>query len=283
MATASVCAIMKDEAPYLLEWIAFHKVIGFDRVVIYDNDSTDRTAELLEELNRVGEIIHVPWPSVSGVAPQRAAYADALGRAGSEWIAFLDADEFLNLQQDNSVGGFLARFPPGVSAVAMNWRIFGSSGHQTAEPGLVTDRFLRASRRSVHLNRHLKTIARVSDVTEMHVHRCFLRQGRYVNDMGIDVEIERLGFTGTVSHQLVQINHYVVKSREEFRLKKARGNANRAIDAVDKFTRVDESFFEKHDINDELDESIRRFRPALLQEMARLRATAGLPGTATGL
>ena len=33
----AVCAIFKDEAPYLLEWIAFHKMVGVDLFVLYDN------------------------------------------------------------------------------------------------------------------------------------------------------------------------------------------------------------------------------------------------------
>ena len=272
----TLCAIMRDEGPYILEWVAFHKVIGFDRIAIYDNGSQDGGEKTLARLAEAGEISHVLWPNVAGVAPQRAAYADALVQARTDWIAFLDADEFLNLQQDNSVDSFLSRFPGTVGAVALNWRIFGSSGLAHAGPDLVIDRFTRCSHRDHHLNRHLKTIARVHRVTEMHVHRCFLNDGLYVDQDGVAIEVERMGFTPSVKHSLAQINHYVVKSKEEFWNKKARGNANRAAGDVDKFTRISDDFFGKHDLNDEQDASIQRFRRRLIDEMDRLSVAAGI-------
>ena len=37
----AIGAIVKNEGPYLLEWIAFHRVVGVDRFFIADNASTD--------------------------------------------------------------------------------------------------------------------------------------------------------------------------------------------------------------------------------------------------
>jgi Glycosyl transferase family 2 len=50
----AICLIVKNEAPYLLEWIAYHRVIGVDRFLIYNNDSTDETSSILEHLDRAG-------------------------------------------------------------------------------------------------------------------------------------------------------------------------------------------------------------------------------------
>ena len=33
MLKIAVCAIFKDEAPYLLEWLAFHKLVGVDLIL----------------------------------------------------------------------------------------------------------------------------------------------------------------------------------------------------------------------------------------------------------
>lgn len=40
-----ICAIFKNEAPYILEWIAYHKALKVDGFRIYDNGSTDGTTE----------------------------------------------------------------------------------------------------------------------------------------------------------------------------------------------------------------------------------------------
>lgn len=195
---ATLCAIMKDEAPAILEWTAYHKVFGFDSIVIYDNDSADETPDLLRALADRSEITYVPWPSRPRVARQRAAYAHALEQIRTEWVCFLDADEFLNLRQDDTIGAMLCRYPAHVSAIAMNWRIFGSSGLTRFDETPVTRRFIRCSECGHPLNRHIKTIARRDAITEMHIHRCLLKTGVYVNGIGQETEIERMGFTPTV-------------------------------------------------------------------------------------
>src|SRR5215467_12408190 len=170
--TAALCAIMKNEGAYIPEWVAFHRSIGFDEIFLYNNDSTDNSADLLSRLDAAGIITVVDWPSVAGVAPQCTAYTDVLPRVKSEWVCFIDADEFVNLKRDDSVRTFLHRFPAEVSAVAMNWRLFGSSGLIAAADDPVIHRFTRCSRRETPVNRHCKTMARVRDIREMHIHRC---------------------------------------------------------------------------------------------------------------
>ena len=47
MLKIAVCAIFKDEGPYLLEWLAFHKLIGVDLFFLYDNDSSDGGSDII--------------------------------------------------------------------------------------------------------------------------------------------------------------------------------------------------------------------------------------------
>lgn len=268
---ATLCAIMKNEREYIFEWVAFHRAIGFKSIVVYSNDCSDGTDLLLDDLARKQYLIHRAWPSQSHNSPQLAAYSDALGRCETEWIAFLDADEFLNLKQDASLADFLARYDASVSAVAINWRIFGSSGESKRRDGYVTDRFVRAAPKGIHLNRHCKTIARTQDISEAHIHRCFLQRGRYVDTDGKDVEIERMGFTPTVKLDVAQVNHYVVKSREEFEEKRARGNANRKVGSADKYSSREGTYFQHHDRNEEDDSSVQKFRDIFIAELQAIK------------
>lgn len=273
MAAATLCSIVKNERRYLLEWIAYHRLVGFDRLVIYSNDCTDGSEELLDGLDAAGIVQHRRWPSVEGQSPQRTAYNDAVRRCETEWIGFLDADEFLALRQDPDISSFLARFPAEVSAIAMNWRIFGSSRHVTRRRGLVIKRFTLAAPRPHHLNRHCKTIARAAAIDEMHIHSCTLRRGLYVDPNGQSITIERMGFTPEVNHERVQVNHYVVKSLQEFREKQRRGNANRPPGAVDKYTGRNGNYFEHHDHNEEPDEILVPCARLVLAEIGWLQAT----------
>lgn len=269
--TTTLCAIAKDEGPYLLEWIAYHQLIGFDRIVVFSNDCSDGSDQMLETLARQGAIEHWYWPSLEGVSPQLSAYAHAVRNCVTRWICFIDIDEFLVLKQCKTVREFLSDFDHTVSAVALNWRLFGSSGRQAAGDGLVIERFTRAAHYPYHGNRHCKTIARAEDVAEAHIHRCFLRRGRYVGPTGDDITIERMGFTSAIEHEAAQINHYVVKSYEEFKDKQRRGNANRPPGTADKFTGRSGKYFDDHDRNEEEDTSLQCFVEPVAERIEWLR------------
>src|SRR3954469_22137355 len=97
MTQASVCvgAVMKGEQPYITEWVAWHRWLGFD-IVIADNGGGDDQTALLLKLEALGEITridvrHITW------APQMLAYHAIFRRArraGVRHLGFLDADEF---------------------------------------------------------------------------------------------------------------------------------------------------------------------------------------------
>ncbi len=269
--TATVCAIVKDELPYLVEWVAYYRLIGFDRLLLYSNDCSDGTDRLLDTMAAAGLVEHRRWPSVPGLSAQRTAYADALARAATRWMLFADADEFLHLAEDATIGGFLGRFSPDVSAVAINWRVFGSSGLAERGPALVIERFVRAAPADHPLNHHVKTIAVAADVASVDVHSVVLARGRYVGPGGHDVTLRRGAFMRP-RYRLAQVNHYVVKSRAEFEDKRRRGNAALASDAPDKTTTRDGPFFDYHDRNEEEERAIQVRLAALRAEMARIEA-----------
>ena len=99
----ALCTIVRNEIRSLVEWLAHHKALGFTEVVIYDNDSTDGTTDVLRALDEAGELVHLPWPHSVGARPQRLAYEHARQHSDADWIAFFDADEFLVLHHDASI------------------------------------------------------------------------------------------------------------------------------------------------------------------------------------
>lgn len=271
----TLCAIARNEGPYLIEWIAYHRLIGIDHIVLYSNDSDDGSDALLARLAALGLIDYRPWPGVEGRSSQLSAYQDAIVRCESRWIAFLDLDEFLNLKNDASIGEFLARFDGDVAAIALNWRLFGSSGRIEHEAGLVTERFTRASPPDHPFSRQTKTIAMASEIYKVAAHRVRLMRGRYVDASGAALDPGR-GFA-PVCHELVQVNHYVLKSRAEFEQKRRRGSGLRAVGDPMKFTHRDGSYFDDHDRNEVIDDSILRWKPALAGAIARIEAMLAAP------
>ena len=129
----AVCAIFRDEARYLAEWVSFHRIQGVERFYLYDNRSSDDWAtELAPEIEAgIVEVQH--WPFVPG---QLGAYKHCLEQHRDEarWIAFIDVDEFLFSPTGRPVPDVLRGFDTH-SGVVVNWRMYGTSGHKDPPRG----------------------------------------------------------------------------------------------------------------------------------------------------
>src|SRR3954454_18594231 len=71
----SICAIYRDEAPYLREWIEFHGLGGVERFFLYDNLSEDDHLSALAPYLEDGTVVLREWPAFPG---QLEAYAHCL-------------------------------------------------------------------------------------------------------------------------------------------------------------------------------------------------------------
>lgn len=237
----AVCAIAKDEGPYFKEWIDWHKAQGVDKFYIYDNGSTDATAEILRPYIEDGTVEYIPFP---GHRMQLAAYDDCMARHrfDTRWIAFIDLDEFIVPVADTSVDAFLRRFES-FPAVEINWLIYGSGGQRGKSPRPVMERFRRHSLPSHPLNRHVKSIVNPRRVFTMTgCHEAARIDGRAADSHGNPVT--RNFREREPQQDIIRINHYAVRSFEEFVEKQARGRASGTKRTVER------EYFDRYDLND---------------------------------
>lgn len=126
----SICAVFRNEAPYLKEWIEYHRLIGVDHFYLYNNNSVDRFREVINPYIKQGIVSLVQWPDRLGslaekfpfmwtLSTQVSAYENAAGwRTPKEtkWLAFVDVDEFLVPADGNTIIEILERHDesPGV-------------------------------------------------------------------------------------------------------------------------------------------------------------------------
>ena len=239
-----IAAIVKNEAPYLREWIAFHREIGVTDFFIADNDSTDGTEELLKDLARKKHIVRLRVP---GIAKQVPAYNHILLKFGArcDWLAFIDADEFL-LPESGNVTGYLETLTDKtIGAVTVSWAIYGSSGHETRTDGLVIERFTRRGRQQAFRNRLCKSIVRPYAIVKMSgAHRAVMKEGFIeVTSDGVPTDPSVLLSDSPPVWVGIRLNHYIIKSREEYITnKQPRGMADRDV-------RRGPDFFKAHDLN----------------------------------
>lgn len=200
--SVAICAIFKNEAPYLREWWLFHVLQGVERFYLYDNGSTDGWREEIPEL--ATDVLAMP-----GKEKQMTAYEDCLRNRVEDWIdwiAFIDIDEYLWDVEVRTLNEALM----GVTAPAVEvpWVMFGDGHINARRPGSLTiDAFLR---RRVELGPLCKQIIRrgASKVPLSPHEFSFGRRGRPTVVPGL------------------RINHYWTRSEVEAHAKMERGRAS---------------------------------------------------------
>jgi glycosyltransferase involved in cell wall biosynthesis len=253
----AIGAIVKNEAPYILEWVAYHRVLGFEHFFVADNASDDGTTQLLAALHAIGVVEHFSFPGPPDRPPQLPAYSQIMTRyrASADWIAFIDADEFIYPTEGaRSIQPFFSALGPAVGAVVFNWAVFGSSFRHEPSEGLVIERFTRRARTELSANLHYKTAVRSEAYRGVgsNPHFFRLKEGMWtIQADGFEV-VDHPEKGPGLSDRLVwtpfRVNHYVVKSRAEFDRKKApRGRATMSN------VFRDDGFFRGHDRNEVVD------------------------------
>lgn len=226
----AICAICRNEYPYILEWISYQKAIGFDQIFIYDNVSDDGSSELLINLDNIDEITRIHWPRKENIPPQREAYAHFLQNFSHEfdWVMICDIDEFF-LPNEGNVKNFVKNAlntEPDTVAIAVPWLLFGSSGLKKQDDRLVIERFIRCDEKP---NASVKSIFKPSNIFNMRTHICDILLGKYVDNqfMPAKWEAEPISLKNPVWGHGV-IHHYFTKSKEEWDRRRLMSRADRA-------------------------------------------------------
>ena len=233
----SVCAIVKNEAPYIKEWIHYHTKLGVERFYIYENYSDDTTLKVLNNLVELDYPIEIN--QVAGCPAQFTAYQLCLEkhRHNSRWITFIDVDEFI-----------VPRYPfrellkeyEGYPALAMHWRLFGSNSWKHYEDKPVVERF---TKRQIDVNPHIKCFVDPKRTGACFTPHRFIHDAAIVDENYITIPNNEATPEGGTC-DLIQLNHYATKSYEECMARRSRPRSDTGT------TRNAEEFFLCHDRNE---------------------------------
>lgn len=286
-----VACAMKDEAPYILEWVAYNRVIGFDRIVIGSNDSSDGTDKILAALADNEIIHHVTNKVRSHEAPQHAFY-EKLQKIDVfrdvEWLAIIDADEFINIHVGQGFLDDLILAASGADIVQLNWAVFGDNGHKFFADVPVIERFTKRIAEKNRINAGCKCLTRQPQRFERlrnHNPAAYLgsealsvfsgggKLRRYAPNINLT---EALQYTEAenVNFKIAQINHYAIKSSQEYSLRQVRGNGGLPASRISQ-QRYDDKYFSLRSRAAVEDVSILRHDANLRREIDRL---TDLPG-----
>jgi hypothetical protein len=244
MAGRAAVSCMKNEAMFVVEWVAYHLVCGFDRVGVVTNGCTDGTDAILAQLAAAdSRILHVDVCPAPGESPQVVGMKrvfETPGLGDAEWLLHCDADEFLHVTCGaGRVKDLLERMPGSAptDCIAIAWRPFGDSGLERWEGGRVMEIFTRADRKPRKTTVLHKSMFRPDRFGRAIDHMpkdpiandIILRntRGERMNPANLlhprharyrDVKPKRMTWANA------SLNHYAIRSRDLFLMKNLRGD-----------------------------------------------------------
>ena len=237
--TACIIATARNEGIYLLEWIAYHKSLGFEHFFLYSNNNDDGSDSLLSALADAGVVTWLDNQVVQHVSPQLKAYAHAFNLLPDvldyEWALVIDADEFLVLDTNRfqTVSDYLAwQALLRTDAIALNWLIYGTFGALHYNPQqLLVERF---AKRFSGVNMHIKCFCRPSMFSGSHAHYPLASIGQnplFRDSIGNPYVHcnEEFAFARHPRDDTAWINHYWSKSIDELLVKFSRNRGDMAL------------------------------------------------------
>ncbi|WP_299591762.1 glycosyltransferase family 2 protein [uncultured Tateyamaria sp.] len=280
---------VRNEAAFLLEWLAHHRAVGFDDILVFSNDCDDGTDVMLDRLAEMGWLTHVrnegPYDKggIQFTALKAAAKMDQVKKA--DWILPLDIDEFVNIHVGDGTLADLHAALPDATAIALTWRLFGNNGQVRHTDHPVTDTFPMAAPEILHWPWRasmFKTLyanngtyrkpgvhrPRDADQTKLADARWFDSHGRELTEQ---FKTRRLFSNyGQPNYGLAQLNHYPLGAMESYVLKADRGRAVHSDDILGMDYWVERNF-----CTDE-DRTISRYRERRDAHLGDLRADGTL-------
>ncbi len=225
----AICAIFKNEAPWLREWLAYHSdVLGAERFYLYNNDSTDEYLEILQPYIANGIVELIDWSSsnpshclpsedsASWSGAQIGAYNHCLKHKAlkkAKWVAMIDIDEFIvPVHGVSSFYRFLQRSEKKrKGTIKIPWRIFGTSNVFDLGSGdLLTEKLTFRGENSHDWHNWAKSLHRPEGVQYCHIHDAVQMTPHFRREMSDPEEI--------------RIHHYWTRTEKDCLKKRKEGD-----------------------------------------------------------
>ena len=224
----SICAIFKNEAPYMREWIEYHILLGVEHFYLYNNNSDDNFRDVLSQYISNGIVTLTEWPEIPGQMTSYKHWYENF-RYESNWVSFLDLDEFICPRYELDIPTWLAKYQK-YPIVMIYWKMFGTSGKLDHDYNrLVTEQYTISWEKLVNIGKLFYNTD--YDIERFHVG---MMHSFNVSYHGVSIPpVNQFGYFvasgihfGRKDDNAIQINHYWSKSYNSYVAKHKRGDAS---------------------------------------------------------
>jgi hypothetical protein len=257
----TLVGMFRNEAKYIKEWLCYYHLIGIDSFIVFLHKNTDCSLHVLDSLSFKEKIqtVGIEEENDIGVHFQNRIYERAIELAKTEWIIYLDIDEFLFLPNHPNIGKFLSDIPDDVGGLAIYQNIFGSCGHAKSPDGLVIENYTTRNEDDIELDKRttflflkpcglfaeVKILLRKNDISYIKtIHEVFSSKKIVIEDGSV---FQKQKIKRSTSN--IKINHYFTKSKEDWISKTGRQRISGS-------SKYNEDFFEYFEAQTHFDDMI---------------------------
>ena len=223
----TLIAVVRDQEHYIKEWLTFHKIVGVERFVILLHKCVDETENVIRELPFANDIHvhHVVEETESSI--QLGAYHWAVKEYGhaSEWLVFLDSDEFFFGTTEDDLPSILERYE-NYGGLAAHLLQFGSNNHVLRPRGLSIAAFTERKFDSYGINRVVKSVVKTKELVAILSPHVQLTASPVVREHFDPLGNEHWRSKKEATWDIVRCNHYHTRSMEDWIQRRRRGSCN---------------------------------------------------------